>query len=140
MLSLVWDYTLYVMYMKIFTSYYSRINRLGSLPNTVYARVSNTEPDWFIMNHIDLSKYAPKWTLINNLRNGVITSEEFYAEYFKYLSTTFDRDIELYNIQQQVLSLGYQDICLICWEAYGKTCHRYILAEWLDKDNYHGEI
>ena len=137
---LFWDCTQYVMFMKIFTSYYSRVNKLGCIPNTIYARVSNTEPDWFTMNHIDLSKYAPKWTLINKLRNGIISPTEFYEEYLKYLSTTFDRDIELYNIQQQVLSLGYQDICLLCWEAINKPCHRYVLAEWLDKDNCYGEI
>lgn len=72
---------------------------------------------------------SPSRALLNNYKNGNID----WAEYVK----TFYREMDnpaCVAIMKEIKKLAREkDVYLICYEAPGKNCHRYLLMDMINK-------
>ena len=62
----------------IYTSYYARAR---SFPNFVHIRVSTSSPKWYPFNTECLPELYPGFNLVNDLKTGRITEEEYTRKY-----------------------------------------------------------
>jgi len=72
---------------------------------------------------------SPSWTLLNDYKNGKID----WTGYVK----TFYREMDnpaCVSIMREIKKLAKtKDLYLICYEAPGKNCHRYLLLDMINK-------
>lgn len=115
--------------MKIYTSYYARMKNLFS-KYTVVA-ISTSVPEWF-PNAYTLRELCPGWDLVNGIKSGSITKEEYTEKYKLKLSMYNPKEVRstLRGIYQET----GKDIVLCCYERPEDFCHRHIVAEWLGPD------
>lgn len=128
------------MSMKVYTSYYTKVNRCKIKDRLVLVQVSNTRPQWWEGRIHDLGKLlAPDWSLINAYKNGTITYEAFCEEYKADLSRRVEPTDVVDKLEEIARECGLELVVLLCWEKEG--CHRFALAEWLEPYcNVVGEI
>ncbi len=91
-----------------------------------YVSIAAKSPDFY--NGREYKKLAPKYWFFKKYKED--GDEEFYTEqYYKEVLDKLDPK-EVYK------ELGGEenDIILLCWEHYGKFCHRHLVAEWLSKE------
>ncbi len=88
-----------------------------------YVSIAGKSPDWYIGR--EYKKLAPKyWFFKKYKKDG---DEEFYIEqYYKEVLNGL-------NPQEIYQELG-KDSVLLCYENYNQFCHRFIVAEWLEKE------
>lgn len=109
----------------IYTSYYARAR---SFPNFVHIRVSTPSPKWYPFNTECLPELYPGFNLVNDLKTGRITEEEYTRKYEEKLS-----HLDKAKILHKILELSNgKDALLLCYEKEGDFCHRHIVAKWLD--------
>ena len=114
--------------MEIYTSYYKKLEKFGSEYTCV--QVSNTKPGWFPWTTFELKEIYPKWELVNGLKQGFLTREEYTEKYQEQLArVSRERIIDIL----EDLSNMYDDkpLVLLCYENKSGFCHRHILAAWL---------
>lgn len=115
---------------KIYTSYYSRI---GNFNPTEFIRIQISRycpvPDYIDLKFTDL---YPSKELLQSAKDGVITNEEYTAEYLGQLE-----EVTFGKLQSQFNRLlkSKKDIVLFCYESPEKFCHRHILAGWYNKNS-----
>lgn len=109
----------------IYTSYYARAR---SFPNFVHIRISTSAPKWYPFQTEGIPELYPGFDLVNALKTGEITEEEYTRRYEEKL-TRLDKTKILRKIWE--LSNG-KDVLLLCYEKEGDFCHRHIVAKWLD--------
>lgn len=115
--------------MRIYTSYYRKIDKVGS--EFALIQVSNSKPVWFVWNVSKLPEVYPDWSNVQAFKYGVMTEDEFEKAYRDKLAQ-LDRNTILSKIETIANKDGFErDVVLLCWEGTGKFCHRHILAEWL---------
>ena len=71
---------------------------------------------------------APTWDMVNGIKSGELSEEEFTKQYFKLMNKrwfclTSYRMESMYNTKA----------ILICYCQTGVFCHRYLAADWLVK-------
>lgn len=115
--------------MKIYTSYYSKLSNINT-DNCTIIKISNTKPYWFTKPCKSMECLYPHWDLINGLKEGSITVEEFKDRYFNQLDN-FGRD-NIYNMLKELSD--NKVIILVCWENPRKFCHRSLIGEYLNLD------
>lgn len=101
--------------MTFYTSYFARS---CNHPNAL--SISCSVPKWY--NGRQNKLVAPSWELVNGIKSGTITREEYTKTYLAKLNRL--------GIDKVISTLQDGDV-LLCWEASGDFCHRHILAEWL---------
>lgn len=81
--------------------------------------------------------FAPSWEMVQNLKKGKITQDEYLAMYHVLISNLYKTRPEIF----QAL-LSREQVILVCFCAYGDFCHRFVLADYLKQlgATYHGEI
>ena len=91
-----------------------------------YVSIAAKSPDFY--NGREYKKLAPKYWFFKKYKED--GDEEFYTEqYYKEVLDKLDPK-EVYK----ELRGEENDIILLCWEHYGKFCHRHLVAEWLSKE------
>jgi len=88
----------------------------------------------------EVEELKPDWYLVSAYRNRVITVKSYKRYYFELLHKRFTG----YWDDMMSGSLGPEKILnlfsledgdtLLCWETYGKFCHRQIVADLLEKN------
>ncbi len=74
------------------------------------------------------SLLSPSWTLLNDYKNGKIDWEGYTKRFKEEMDTNIHR-----NMMREIKKLAMiKDVYLICFEAPGKNCHRYILMEMIN--------
>ncbi len=107
--------------MKIYTSYYGQLKNLekaGILPISI----SLTTPKWYKGFWYD--KLAPTY----NMRNLAVST--FVPAFKKYILAPKSQEGIIKRLR--VMSEGYEEIALICYEAPDKFCHRQLVKDWLN--------
>ena len=117
--------------MKIYTSYYKKMENIGV--NYVLVQVSVSKPNWFRLPTIQLKEVYPDWRLVSGLKSGEISRQEFTDRYMQQLRKLSRIEI-LSKLKTFSNANDYEDVVLLCWENKSGFCHRHILADWLDKD------
>lgn len=116
--------------MKIFTSYYSKVDSIDQEQYTLI-RISSSKPEWLVGRRIiDMPVLYPHWDIINAWKNHEISWEEYTKRYYAQLNNVPKHDI-LSKLED--LS-GGKDVVLLCWEGAGKPCHRQLIGPWLGLD------
>lgn len=112
----------------IYTSYYAMY---GRRPQTgmLAVQVSNTIPNWFGVECLDWSRFAPEWKDINGFRQGLLSEEEFKRNYLETLNRKFIKSDVISEVYE--LLNGHDSVVFLCYEKAGETCHRHWFAEWL---------
>lgn len=113
--------------MRIFTSCYANVHKFDRSRYTL-VRVSASKPQW--LNDVfipDVPVLFPHWDLINAWKRGEISWDEYTERYYHQLNMVNPADV--YN-QLETISKG-KDVILLCWEGYGKECHRHLIGPWL---------
>ncbi len=99
----------------------SNFNKSGNDSNAV--SICGKSPNWYFGR--EYKKLAPKYWFFKKYKED--GDEEFYTEqYYKEVLNGLDAK-ETFEI------LG-KDSILICYENYNQFCHRFIVAEWLEKE------
>ncbi len=83
---------------------------------------------------------APPWALINDLRYGRITEQEYESRYMDRLEN--EVPIAFPELLMIDYKKKYGSITLCCFCKPGAFCHRVLLAKWLESmcfGDYKGE-
>lgn len=114
--------------MNVYTSYYANLSR--DLKGLVPVAISTSVPQWFPWIVEEMRVLVPGWNLVNGIKSGVITSDEYTECYLKKLNQLDKASIwvELENISKRN---DNRDLVLLCYERRGEFCHRHIVANWL---------
>lgn len=81
--------------------------------------------------------FAPTWDLVQGMRNGKITEDEFKEKYYELMRQSYKK-----NRAKWKALLEKEEVVLVCYCPIGAFCHRYLLVEILEKLGaiYEGEI
>lgn len=101
----------------IFTSNYARD---GENPNAV--AISVRPPAWYTGRCFP--SLAPTWQMVNDVRRGKITHDQYDVLYFDLLKK---RKLDPHKIVEE---LG-EDAVLLCYESPNQRCHRRLVAAWI---------
>lgn len=108
--------------MKIYTSYFGNIKRLG-IEKIVPIGVALYTPKWY--NGPELKLLAPRGYM---LAKGI--SEQQYTQmYVGQVLSALNPSAVVRQIEQLA---GGRDCVLLCYEKPGDFCHRHIIADWLN--------
>lgn len=72
--------------------------------------------------------FAPLWETVMALKEGMISEKEYKEKYIERMRMSYRLHREVWN---EVLSR--ESVTLVCFCEDGAFCHRYILAELLEK-------
>ena len=112
--------------MEIFTSYFSKLNKLN---------LKDYEP-------VSISRFTPRW-YIGSVCKSLAPSAEILLAYkddrdwvkFKNKYINELNKLNPHDIYRRLVSMSRgKDIVLMCFEKDYTTCHRSICAEWLRKN------
>lgn len=110
--------------MKIYTSYYARVNNLIN-DGIVPISISLYNPPQYI--GLKYRKLAPTIQTLSKYKSNPDTC--IYTE--MYRKSVLDR-LEAKKVVDELESLSKgRDVALICYEKYDKFCHRFLVAGWL---------
>ena len=111
--------------MKIYTSYFGNSKNLEK-ENIVVLGVSRYPPRWF--NFVTMYELAPTPYMLSDK-----CSQEEYWDRMKKILYSLDREKIVAEIKK--CSWG-KDVALCCFETDETTCHRSLIAKWLNEGGY----
>lgn len=114
--------------MEIFTLYYAKMKKC--MREYALVRISVSMPSWFPVNLPGIPELYPGWDLVNGIKNGSITQEQYTQRYREHLAT-LNKGAIISRLKQISNAYGKDTVILLCWEAPNKFCHRHLVAEWL---------
>lgn len=116
------------------TSYFAKFSKLPQeLKDTLYPiPISTTVPKWFT-EHEESHKFVSPYKMLYEYKNGKITWEECREEYIEYLTKLEEDCGNLYEYYMNIEKETEKEIVLLCYETSDKPCHRFILANYLNK-------
>lgn len=103
---------------KIYTSYFARASKI--VPNRRLVSIALSSPESWEGTY--LRELNPSPMLIHNIKNGLITTEEYRKEYIASI-------LNQLNPNEIADKLKGKVAC--CWEKTGSFCHRVLVIEWL---------
>jgi len=89
--------------------------------------------------------YAPTWAMVNGVKAGTMSTEEYTAQYYRLLCERWEQDIDGFrNLTAPLVHAStHSNYVLVCFCPAGQFCHRYLLIRWLQHNyavSYGGEI
>lgn len=81
-------------------------------------------------NDLNGKMFAPTWDMVNQVKDGSMSEEEYTDRYYKLLNSKWSGSFKT-EVLSMVEKLKGEDITIVCFCATGKFCHRYLLANWL---------
>lgn len=115
--------------MEIKTGYFGQMRKyieMGYTPTSIVL----FPPKWY--NGKNLKVYAPSLELFNNYRTGRIADERFKLEYELEVEDTGLEPLKQYIKEKE--QEGVSKIVLLCFEKPNETCHRHILAKYINEN------
>ena len=113
--------------MEIYTSYYAKVNRMNT-DDCLLIRISSSAPKWFNKPCAVLPELYPDWSLINGIKNGTMSEEEYTQEYTAIFTDELKESV-LSKVQALLNSSGKSKAVLLCWCT--GFCHRHLVNDWL---------
>lgn len=108
--------------MKIYTSYFGRLNKLERAGIEPVA-ICRGKPKWFNGRCVD--KLAPTWPMMQ------MELTKFWESYAKMLEPMGARELAdaIWNGRKR----GCEAVALLCYEKDAAECHRHVVADWMTK-------
>lgn len=114
----------------LYTTYFARLDKLKErFPNAIFISVTRSSKIQVTAHFLQL---APSWDLISRHKSGVTSDEEYTEEYLSQIKQISHIDSSMKLLKTLAETKG-RTAFLLCYEAPGKFCHRYILADYLSK-------
>ena len=101
------------------TSYFAN-RQAATEPDAV--AVSRGVPRWFKGRIYD--PLRPSWKLVQAAKSGALTNEEYERRYRTEVLGGLDAAAVRRDLGENAI--------LLCWERPGASCHRRIVARWLE--------
>ena len=114
---------------KIYTSYFGNLLKLkekGIKPISI----ALFPPKWYIGDQ--LSAVAPDSAIFAGYKENII-SEERFKKFYEYKIKQIGKE-KIFKMIEDIAK--GQDVALVCFEAPGCFCHRHILADYLNIEEY----
>jgi len=102
------------------TSYFANRSAAAD-PNAV--AISRGVPRWFKGRVYD--PLRPSWALVEAAKSGKITNAEYERRYRSEVLDGLDPAVVRRELGDEAI--------LLCWERPGASCHRRIVARWLEE-------
>lgn len=110
----------------IYTSYFANLKSLPS--NVVPVAICGKKPDWYEGLHYPT--LAPKYDFFKEWKQN--QDDAYYTKC--YQEQVLDNLCFVRVMQElQQLTGDKKDICLVCYEAPDKFCHRHLVSKWLQE-------
>lgn len=120
--------------MNFYTSYFSKLKSLEDLGYNNFVAVSGYIPTFYsnLMNTNNnfrrIIELAPQKAWFFDWKNGKFTNDD-YAKL--YNETVLNK----LNVNEIAEKLGDKAV-MLCYEKSDSFCHRHLIADWLNKNNY----
>ena len=114
---------------KIYTSYFSNLLKLkerGIKPISI----ALLSPKWYAGE--ELRDLAPDGTIFIAYKENLV-SEERFKKFYEHKIKKIGKERILAMIEEKA---NGRDVALICFEHPNDMCHRHILAEYLDIEEF----
>lgn len=118
--------------MRIVTSYYTKLNDLDTT-GCIIIQVSQSKPIWFDKEVIPMKEVYPDWDIINGVKDGSITEDEYIKRYDEKLPDSVINSVRN-KIEAACKEAGVEIAILTCWEGKSKFCHRHHLGKRLSPE------
>ena len=116
--------------MKIYTSYFAKVNELKNNGIVPVAICGGLPKDY---NGLWYKKLAPKWSWFQIWKET--RDNDFYIKCFKRdVLDKLTLDIVMYDLN--LITNEASNIALICYEKPGDFCHRHLVAQWIGEKLY----
>lgn len=129
----------------IYTSYFAKLKELEK-NNIIPVSICGKAPNWY--KGLQYKKLAPKYDFFIEWKRN--HNNEYYIKYYQneilnklnIVNVLTELQILLPDkIKQKMESPFYNNlnyhIALICYEKPSNFCHRYLVAKWLNQNNYY---
>ena len=83
-------------------------------------------PAWWNKPYEAFPAVYPGWDLVNGIKEGRLTEEEYTRAYLYKLSYV---DLESIKNKVREWELQGKDVCFMCYCGVGKFCHRHLLLK-----------
>lgn len=126
-----------------FTTYFAMLYKLPS--NVIPVSICGKCPDWY--NGLEYKKLAPKYEFFKIWKET--KDNDYYIEHFnkevldKLTQIKVVTEIQMIlpnDIKEKMQEPFYDSkewhVALVCYEKPGDFCHRHLVADWLNKDNF----
>ena len=114
---------------KIYTSYFGNLLKLkekGIKPISI----ALFPPKWYIGDQ--LPAVAPDSAIFAGYKENII-SEERFKKFYEYKIKQIGKE-KIFKMIEDIAK--GQDVALVCFETPGCFCHRHILADYLNIEEY----
>lgn len=79
--------------------------------------------------------YAPTWKMVQGVKDGTMTEEEYTGQYYGLLIERYNKlgseMIKLVEIVQGTANMPARDVTVVCFCPAGTFCHRHLLVQFL---------
>lgn len=111
----------------IYTTYFANLRKLPN--NIIPIAICRGVPKWF--HGLVYSKLAPSWDTVLAWKEN--KNETVYRKEYNKTLESLDAD----KVVKDLFDLaGTYTIALVCYEKPTDFCHRHLVAEWLNKNDY----
>jgi len=111
----------------IYTGYYAKAKQYQEVELELVA-ISIGRPSAF-RNCRKETELMPSWDMVNGVKSGRMTKEDYAAIFNKKLEK-----LSAWSIEQI-----YRGCIFLCYEKPGEICHRHLVAEWLRANGFECE-
>lgn len=113
----------------IYTSYFAKLKELEN-HNIIPISICGKAPDWY--KGLQYKKLAPNYGFFMEWKKN--HDNDYYIEHFK--AEVLDAATVIRELSYLVPNVNGKDIALICYEKSSDFCHRHLVAEWLNQNEF----
>ena len=114
----------------LYTTYFAKLRKLPNNIIPIAIAICGKSPDWW--TGLKYKKLALKWSFFSIWKQT--HDNDYYIKTFNELvlnSLSVEKVIEELKVM-----LKTEDIALVCYEKPEDFCHRHLVANWLNKNEY----
>lgn len=128
----------------IYTTYFANLKNLPD--NIIPVSIAGKSPEWY--HGLEYKKLAPKysfWKVWKENQDNQYYIDHYYSdvlsgltqmEVIKELTILLQAKVNRVLHHPLDSNLNQYHIALVCYESPEKFCHRHLVSEWLEKDNF----
>ena len=122
---------------NLYTGYFAKL-KIYKQANLIPVSIAGVAPSWYThSNEFEFKKLAPKFWFYKKYKDGMFTKEEYTKHYLNEVLSKWENPNTL---KQELIDLFQKEnsngIILLCYESPNNFCHRQIVREFLQINEY----
>lgn len=122
---------------NLYTGYFAKL-KIYKQENLIPVSIAGVAPSWYThSNEFEFKKLAPKFWFYKKYKDGIFTKEEYTKHYLNEVLSKWENPNTL---KQELIDLFQKEnsngIILLCYESPNNFCHRQIVREFLQINEY----